>query len=266
MNKVHKLFVIVLICSGAATAQNTLPANGNVGIGTTNPTTELDVNGNVRIRTLEDQALDPSQLRFLFINKDGSIEPGPIVRSEDFPAIIIPDPGGMGGIGGGAQISCTGAPTTASWKDHDTQDKTVVLCPEDNDLQLGNNLYVENHISGSSAYYGHSVSIGTTNVPSGYKLAVDGKIITEEVDIRLSGNWPDYVFEEEYVLVPLAEVEQYINENKHLPEVPSAEEVEKEGISVGEMNAVLLKKIEELTLHMIEQEKRIKELEKKSSE
>ncbi|MDQ3290013.1 MAG: TMF family protein, partial [Bacteroidota bacterium] len=67
--------------------------------------------------------------------------------------------------------------------------------------------------------------------------------------------WCDYVFEEGYNLMPLYEVEKYINTNKHLPDVPSAAEVEKNGIEVGEMNATLLRKIEELTLHMIELKK-----------
>jgi hypothetical protein len=75
--------------------------------------------------------------------------------------------------------------------------------------------------------------------------------------------WPDYVFEKDYNLLPLSELETYINQNKHLPEVPSAKEMEAEGLNLKEMNLMLLKKVEELTLHILNQEKRIKELEKK---
>lgn len=74
--------------------------------------------------------------------------------------------------------------------------------------------------------------------------------------------WSDFVFEERYPLMPLNELEIYIDQNGHLPGVPSEDEVLKEGINLAEMNAILLQKIEELTLYLIEQEKRIIELEK----
>ena len=73
---------------------------------------------------------------------------------------------------------------------------------------------------------------------------------------------PDYVFEKNYDLRTLAEVEAYINQNKHLPEIPAAKEMEQNGVNLGEMNMMLLKKVEELTLYVIEQQKEIKELKK----
>lgn len=103
----------------------------------------------------------------------------------------------------------------------------------------------------------NNVGIGITDVPTGYKLAVDGKIMAEELTIKMSENWPDYVFAPNYNLKPLSEVEEYIEENQHLPEIPSEQEVEEDGITVGEMNALLLKKIEELTLYTIQQQKEI---------
>jgi hypothetical protein len=111
-----------------------------------------------------------------------------------------------------------------------------------------------------------SVGIGTTCIPTGYRLAVDGKVICEELNVQLSQNWPDYVFENSYNLKSLTEVEDYINENKHLPEVPSAAEVEENGINLGEMDAILLQKIEELTLYTIEQQKLIEEMRKEVEE
>jgi hypothetical protein len=100
------------------------------------------------------------------------------------------------------------------------------------------------------------VGIGTTN-PQGYKLAVKGKMITEEVVVKLHGSWPDYVFEEGYALKPLAEVGSFIDVNGHLPEVPTAQQVAEDGVSLGEMNALLLKKIEELMLYTLQQQKEI---------
>ena len=100
-----------------------------------------------------------------------------------------------------------------------------------------------------------NVGIGITSTPSGYKLAVDGKIIAEEVKVKDSGSWPDHVFQAGYDLMPLPEVERYIAEHQHLPGVPSAEEVAADGQSLGETQALLLQKIEELTLYVIDLKK-----------
>ena len=74
--------------------------------------------------------------------------------------------------------------------------------------------------------------------------------------------WSDYVFQDDYSLKPLSEVDSFIKEHKHLPGIPSEREVEKQGVNVGEMQAKLLAKIEELTLHLIEQNNKITELQR----
>ncbi len=101
---------------------------------------------------------------------------------------------------------------------------------------------------------GGNVCIGTSN-PGNYKLAVKGKIRAEEVVVETG--WADYVFEEDYKLQPLSEIETFVKENKHLPEIPSAEKIKEDGLSVAEMMELQMKKIEELTLHLIEQNKMI---------
>lgn len=110
------------------------------------------------------------------------------------------------------------------------------------------------------------VKIGNTAIASGthadYKLSVDGKIVSKKVVVTLS-NWADEVFDEKYQLRPLAEVEKYINTKKHLPEIPTEQEVITEGVDVGEMNRLLLKKVEELTLYILQLEERIKKIESK---
>ncbi len=121
-------------------------------------------------------------------------------------------------------------------------------------LSTTNYLQVKN--SGQSYIQG-KLAVSGTDVPAGYQFSVDGKAIMEEVKVELSGTWPDYVFEPTYNLRSLEETEAYIKSNKHLPEIPSAKEMEANGVQLGEMNMLLLKKIEELTLHTIEQEKKI---------
>ncbi|HTE30678.1 MAG TPA: hypothetical protein VK666_09925 [Chryseolinea sp.] len=100
-----------------------------------------------------------------------------------------------------------------------------------------------------------SVGIGVLD-PGNYKLAVEGTIGARKVKVTMA-SWADYVFEKDYKLPTLKEVEEFIRQNKHLPGVYSAEEIEKEGLDLGENQAVLLKKIEELTLYLIEQNKRL---------
>ncbi len=106
-----------------------------------------------------------------------------------------------------------------------------------------------------------NVGIGSLN--PNQKLTVNGTIYGREVKVDLNVPGPDYVFQPEYKLMPLDEVKKYIQENKHLPEVPSAAEMEANGINLSEMNMLLLKKIEELTLHIITLEERIREAKNK---
>jgi hypothetical protein len=106
-----------------------------------------------------------------------------------------------------------------------------------------------------------NVGIGTFD-PGSYKLAVEGKIGAREINITTAA-WSDYVFDKDYNLPSLEEVERYIRNNHHLSEIPSAQEVERDGIDVGKMNQILVKKIEELTLYVIEQNKVIKQQEER---
>jgi hypothetical protein len=96
------------------------------------------------------------------------------------------------------------------------------------------------------------VNIGTTGLNS--KLAVNGNIRAKEVKVE-TANWPDFVFSKDYALPTLQETEKHIKEKGHLPGIPSAQEVKANGIDLGDMNAKLLQKIEELTLHLIEMKK-----------
>ena len=99
-----------------------------------------------------------------------------------------------------------------------------------------------------------SIGMGALPVPAGAKVAIGGKVVCKEIEVTLTG-LPDFVFSSDYKLMSLYDVENFINTNKHLPSVPSAKEVVENGLNLGDMNATLLQKVEELTLYMINLQK-----------
>ncbi|WP_299161122.1 hypothetical protein [uncultured Tenacibaculum sp.] len=121
-------------------------------------------------------------------------------------------------------------------------------------LNATNDTWSENT---NGLYTSKKVGIGTSDT-FGYKLAVNGRIGAKEVKVEVNSAWPDFVFEKEYKLPTLTQVESHIKEKGHLKDIPSAAEVKKEGFFLGEMDTKLLQKIEELTLYTIEQEKQLK--------
>jgi hypothetical protein len=104
-----------------------------------------------------------------------------------------------------------------------------------------------------------NVGIGTGPVNE-HRLAVQGSVICEQLKVELVADWPDYVFSDSYDLTPLSELKDFINTHHHLPNIPSASEVMKDGIDVGEMHRKLLEKVEELTLYLIEKDEQIEKL------
>jgi hypothetical protein len=104
--------------------------------------------------------------------------------------------------------------------------------------------------------------LGVGSAPNdGFMLTVDGSILTKEIKVSTSGSdWADFVFDDDYNLRTLSEVENFILEHKHLPDIPSVEEIKNSGIDLAQMNKLLLQKIEELTLYVIEKEKEVKDL------
>ncbi|MBK6963269.1 MAG: hypothetical protein IPH20_04835 [Bacteroidales bacterium] len=116
------------------------------------------------------------------------------------------------------------------------------------------------YFSSGSVYISNDLRIGTTTQAAGYDLSVNGKIACTEVLVQAFASWPDYVFAPDYDLMSLSSLEESINRNKHLPGIPSAAQVESEGIQLGDMQVKLLEKVEELTLHLISQDKQIRQL------
>lgn len=115
---------------------------------------------------------------------------------------------------------------------------------------------ISNYVSRFNVF--GKVGIGTANPQA--DLSVNGNILAKEIKVKTDISVPDYVFEPEYCLRSLEEIEKYIKANKHLPEIPSAKHIKAEGIDLAGMNLLLLKKIEEMTLHLIEKDKVLKQV------
>lgn len=203
-------------------------ANGNVGIGTTTPTTTLDINGNLNIGGT-------------FVNPEGFHKNINVNGSEH--AIFR--------VNGGNVLSGFFSDQTLP------HPKARLGTFSEDGLGFFTGRYDNVRLFLSPT---GNVGIGTT-IPT-EKLAINGKIRAKEIRVDAS-NWPDYVFEEGYKIEKLSKLESYIKANKHLPEIPPAKEVEVNGVELGEMNKILLKKIEELTLHLIEKNKKINQQEQR---
>lgn len=295
--------------------------NGNVGIGTSSPSSKLTVyDGELTLRTdndTEDQSI-------LFQNSGGSytwriyrsdagsnnadlkFASGLSTNYNSLTDRMIIDKNGNVGIGtnspsgtlhvagnGGNQLLVE--PVANTMQDaaikvighrngSTAYDQAMLVFQNyDNDISSTNSLgmisgKVTDHNSnlGDMVFYNYSdgiypvetmrltrhgnVGIGTDNT-FGYRLAVNGTIGTKEVNVEISSPWPDFVFSNDYALPTLNEVEAHIKENGHLKGIPSEAEVKENGINLGDMNAKLLEKIEELTLYMIQLHKKVEKLE-----
>ena len=124
-----------------------------------------------------------------------------------------------------------------------------------------NILYIESNVSSQKPLIGGDFSARTVTIDAGIKFyGSTGQIWAQEIQVAATSPWGDYVFNKDYKLTNLNELESYITTNKHLPNVPSATEMNAKGINIGEINTVLMVKVEELTLYLLQQNKQIEEL------
>jgi hypothetical protein len=225
MNKFSLL--VVVLCSeilSVGAQTNTFPSNGNVGIGTTSPITNFEVVGTAVIS-------NPAGTNY---NENLRLPSS----ATGYACIALGASAGGAGTGLG-QWSLVKFPSVEA-------SRFSIRHNNDDYLNISTN---------------GNIGMGISNPVD--RLAVNGRIKAKEIKVELTG-WPDVVFAKDYVLPTLQETEKHIFEKGHLPGIPSAAEVEKNGVELGDMNKTLLQKIEELTLYLIEQGKDIKELKKQN--
>ncbi|EHQ24327.1 hypothetical protein [Mucilaginibacter paludis] len=227
-----KIFILITLLSAAASgikAQNTFPTWGSAGVGTLTPQASFEVTTN----TIMGSAGNKFNTALTLI-KNGD------TYGVDKPVLTLRH----SGHGNNAFVN----PLTDSG----------IIKIQGFSTQMANKAINSNE--NFFVFTNGTVGVNTAYVPSGYNLAINGKAIAASFTVQLKSAWPDYVFKPSYPLMPLSVLKSYIDQNHHLPEVPSAAEVRNDGLNLGEMNKVLIKKVEELTLYLIEKDNEMQQM------
>lgn len=224
----------IILATGVGTPAPRLvvKATGKVGIGTTAPSSQLDVHGVLELNNTS------------FISSHTSI------------SNLVTFIGVNSYWNGGSYATPNPNTSGLSMELHNGgQALRLLQIPAGGGLPMAS---TEIGFGGTNTFFnalGGNVGIGTTT-PGDYKLAVNGSIRAKEVVVEASP-WPDFVFDDAYRLKSLGEVENHISEHGRLPDVPSAAQVASDGLSLGEAQRIMMQKIEELTLYMIEKDKQV---------
>ncbi|MET3981625.1 hypothetical protein ABIB62_004241 [Mucilaginibacter sp. UYP25] len=286
------LSILIVCLSFIANAQwttsgSTTSTTNTVGIGTANPVGKLDVNGSLALngRIVSEIKSFPVSTDGAVVIASGSRIKGTYTVSFEAPNRIqtvnllvnATQYDAASSLSVLSDVSFNNSIVMSSFRLAFSSDMTIVylLCNVAN-RNAGNEIIAS--FSGTGAFPPNwggvlpsnpsyqgvypigitngNVGIGTLN-PNGYRLAVNGNLHAKQVNVDLN-NWADHVFKKDYKLTDLKEIEQFVDKYHHLPEIPSEKEMINNGLNVGEMNKLLLQKIEELTLYMIAADKALK--------
>lgn len=238
----HLLTIITCLCSLNLFGQYLWSPSGSVGSNTTNNHVGIGSGASAPVSTLEIVDVNPS----LFLRNTNSGGYTTFRLYNDF------------GYSGAhfLEIDYAGSAMSGSLLTNGPQQESAsISTPGSYPLAFGTNNTARMTITAAGL-----IGIGTHSPDQA--LTVNGTVHCKEALVNTSIPLPDYVFEESYDLPSIDQVKAYIKQNKRLPEMPSADEVEANGMKVGEMNTLLLKKIEELTLYVIEMKEEIETLKK----
>jgi trimeric autotransporter adhesin len=243
-----------------STDQVAIDQDGEVGIGTMTPLAKLHIPAG------QDADLSSTTNGFIMLGSGSGtsllLDNNEIMVRSNYTTpgtLAIQNDGGQVTIGaattinkGGQSLILSGTTPSLTFAQPSNPTKNSFIAQTGDGMVVGvNNGYIQ--LDGTQVAIG-----GVVPAASAYKLTVTGKIICEELKVKLvSSVWPDYVFDKKYKLPTLTDVEKFIAKNNHLPNIPSATEVEKNGIEVGDMQKKMMEKIEELTLYIIDLQKQV---------
>ncbi|MBX7108907.1 MAG: hypothetical protein K1X61_09690 [Chitinophagales bacterium] len=286
VNNTTKLLVSstggVSVGSASTPPVNGLYVAGSIGLGTTAPAVKLHINGTDEVLRLDgtnpyiqlfNNAVAKSYLQQngddLRLGTVGSNSGGKVQFTAGSSTVMTLKSNGKVGIGTttpSALLHLKGSNElmrldgTDGYIDfyNSSAQKAFIQC-SGNNLKIASNsgnIIFGNNVTGDQLFIlsDGRIGMGTSTPKTGYKLSVEGKVACRELKVE-TASWPDYVFESDYHLLPLHELERFITNNNHLPGIPSAEEVQADGLSVGEMQHKMMQKIEELTLYVIDLQK-----------
>ncbi|MDN3581381.1 hypothetical protein [Mucilaginibacter flavus] len=287
------LITLALMFTGYSSyAQNTFPSSGNVGIGTTSPASALDVNGAIALKGVTAYESKP-----ITTASDGTVVVASGARIRGTYTLTFEAGNRLQTVvllANATQYDYNSSLSVLSNSYYNntvvmsnfrfvfSADNTTVYLVFDISNRNGGTL-VTAIFNGTGVYppqwggtlptsanagglYPLVVNMGNVGINTidtkGYKFAVNGNAIATSMTVKLYANWPDFVFKPDYELPALTDIKTYIDQNHHLPEIPSEQEVAQNGLNLGEMNRLLLKKMEEMTLYMVEAKEEINELKK----
>jgi len=256
----------------------TINENGQVGIGTTNPSSILSINSTDPIVQLKNDDVDKAFLQLVGsdfkMGTNSSNDYGrTIFRNNGIDRMVVNYDGkvGIGTMFPYQTLTLNATTPSLGLSIGESLYGSVSVDNVSKDLiieksSLGSGKIVIN-ANGGSGWSIHMTEngyfhYGSGLTPTGYPFSSQGKILAPEFVALAVNSWPDYVFEKNYNLMPLAEVKKHIDHYHHLPNIPPASQIEKEGIPLGDISKRLMEKIEELTLYILQQQEQIDELKK----